>query len=349
MPDPYNGFAGIAQYNRDLIDALCDLPSVDAVLSLARHAAPADPIPAKLREIHLPGWASRFVLRAILEGIRFHPDLIICGHVNLLPLACLLKRALKRPLILEAYGIEIWEKPRRIGSAIKDADAIVAISRFTRSQVLKWADIPPEKVRVIANAIHLESYKHGEKPVHLIERYGLQDRRVLLTLGRIEPERYKGHDQIIDLLPILIRDVPDLKLLIVGDGQDRARLEGRVMEMGLSDRVVFAGRIPEHEKLDHYNVADAFVMASTKEGFGFVFLEAAACGLPVLGGSIDGSRDALLDGKLGILVDPRNQDELVAGLRRLLAQEKSVSPELVRFDFPRFRLQIDELIQSFAS
>ena len=79
---------------------------------------------------------------------------------------------------------------------------------------------------------------------------------------------------------------------------------------GLSDRVVFAGFIPEAEKADHYRLADAYVMPGRGEGFGFVFLEAMACGIPVVGSRLDGSREALRQGDLGILVDPDRPDDI---------------------------------------
>jgi glycosyltransferase involved in cell wall biosynthesis len=74
-----------------------------------------------------------------------------------------------------------------------------------------------------------------------------------------------------------------------------------------------------------------------------VFLEAAACGLPVLGGKADGSRDALVDGELGLMVDPESPDELLDGLETILKREKRVPDCLAPFDFPRFRAQIEEL------
>src|SRR5262249_27195287 len=155
---------------------------------------------------------------------------------------------------------------------------------------------------------------------------------------------YKGQDRIITLLPKLISKFPDLVFMIVGDGSDRARLEEIVTTLTLQEHVIFAGRIPENEKVDHYNLADAFAMPSTSEGFGFVFLEAAACGLPVLGGRIDGSRDALVDGQLGVMIDPENTDELLDGLEEILQRKKHVPDCLGPFDFPRFSRQIQELV-----
>ena len=115
-------------------------------------------------------------------------------------------------------------------------------------------------------------------------------------------------------MPRLLRQLPDLRYLIVGDGSDRARLEAKARAHGLSDYVIFAGRIAEAEKVAHYNLADVYVMPSHGEGFGIALIEAAACGVPVVGSSVDGSRDALLDGQLGRMVDPSKPDELIEAI-----------------------------------
>ncbi len=222
---------------------------------------------------------------------------------------------------------------------------MIAISRYTREQVQRWSGIEPHRIRVVPNAVHLGCYSRGAKPRHLVERYGVEGKLVLLTVGRLRSnERYKGQDKIITLLAKLTARFPNLVYLIAGDGDDRDRLETMTMKSELQGHVIFAGRISEEEKIDHYNLADAFAMPSTGEGFGFVFLEAAACGLPVLGGSVDGSRDALVDGHLGVMVDPENPDELFQGLETILTQEKRVPDCLAAFDFPRFRTQVEELV-----
>ena len=349
MPDAYRGFGGIAQYNRDLIDALVNSDRVDQIVSLTRHFPEADsglePPPAKLVQHFLPGHAARYVTAALRYGLSLHPDVILCGHINLLPVAALLKKLTGRPVILEAYGIEAWERLRGLRSwGTQCVDLTIAISRYTRERLIGWSRIEPHRIKVVPNAVHLNRYSSGEKPRYLVERYGVEGKRVLLTVGRLPGhERYKGQDRIITLLFKLITRVPNLVYLIVGDGSDRARLETMVSTFLLQEHVIFAGRIPEKEKIDHYNLADAFAMPSTSEGFGFVFLEAAACGLPVLGGAVDGSRDALLDGRLGVMVDPENPDELLDGLETILHEEKHVPDCIKPFDFPRFKMQIEEL------
>jgi phosphatidylinositol alpha-1,6-mannosyltransferase len=347
MPDPYGGFGGIAQYNRDLFDALCASSEVESILSLTRHPPDSDiEIPKKLSERFLPGSELRYLAAAVMTGLKMRPDVVLCGHVNLLPVAALLKRLTGSKLILEAYGFEIWQPLPGVRSwGTKDVDLVISISRYTREQLIRWSCLEPGRIKIVPNAVHLDRYAQTKKPPSLVDRYGVEGKLVLLTVGRLPGhERYKGQDRIIALLPKLTARFSNLVYLIVGDGEDRLRLEALTMKLGLQEQVVFAGRISEEEKIDHYNLADAFAMPSTSEGFGFVFLEAAACGVPVLGGSVDGSRDALVDGRLGVMVDPENSDELLSGLEEILSREKQVPECLSPFDFPRFISQIAALL-----
>lgn len=349
MPDPYAGFGGIAQYNRDLLDSLVSSDRVDLIVSLTRHLSDPDPglkpAPAKLVQHFLPGNSTHYAIAALRYGLRLHPDAVICGHINLLPVAALLKTLTGASLILEAYGIDAWQRPRGVRSwGIQKIDLVIAISRFTREKFISWSGLEAHRVKVVPNAVHLERYRQTGKPAYLVGRYRLEGKRVLLTVGRLPGnERYKGQDRIIKLLPALADKFPNLVYVIAGDGSDRARLEALVDKMALRARVVFTGKISEQEKTDHYNLADAFAMPSLSEGFGFVFLEAAACGVPVLGGSRDGSRDALVDGRLGVMVDPENSDELFKGLEEILRQDKRIPEALAQFDFPRFKKQIWDL------
>src|SRR5262249_8703857 len=154
-----------------------------------------------------------------------------------------------------------------------------------------------------------------ERDWSLVDRYGLHSSKVMLTVGRMAAEeRYKGFDEVINVLPQLLQRLPDLKYLIVGDGSDRGRLEDMVKVLGLSQYVIFAGRVLEGEKVAPYHLADAFVMPSYGEGFGIALIEAAACGIPIVGSSVDGSRDALLDGRLGRMVDPKTPNKLIEAI-----------------------------------
>jgi glycosyltransferase involved in cell wall biosynthesis len=125
--------------------------------------------------------------------------------------------------------------------------------------------------------------------------------------------------------------------LLVGTGPDRCRTEKLVADLGVQDAVIFAGFVPDEELSEYYNVCDLFAMPSKGEGFGIVYLEALACGKPVLAGNKDGSRDALDDGELGLLVDPDNAAEIASETIRVLRRQHS-HPNLFRPEFLRQRV-----------
>ena len=140
--------------------------------------------------------------------------------------------------------------------------------------------------------------------------------------------------------------IRDSVYLIGGDGPDRPRLTAKAESLGLAGRVIFAGRIAEEEKVAHYRLADAYVMPSRGEGFGIVLLEAMACGLPALASVTDGGREALLEGKLGLLVDPDDPASVAAGIRAVLARPKGRPAGLEHFSTAAFRARVGLLLDA---
>jgi glycosyltransferase involved in cell wall biosynthesis len=169
----------------------------------------------------------------------------------------------------------------------------------------------------------------------LLARYGVSaDAQVLMTLGRLAGrERYKGFDEIIDLLPDLH---PEIVYMIVGDGDDRQRLESKARELGVSERVVFTGYVGDAEKAAHYRLADAFLLAGRGEGFGIVLLEAMACAIPCIGSALDGTAEALREGQLGLVIDPTNREALRDAIEASLRKPKLVPPGLEYFSSEQF-------------
>src|SRR5207253_5289087 len=131
-------------------------------------------------------------------------------------------------------------------------------------------------------------------------------------------ERGKGHDHVIEALPQVLAACPNAVYVVVGDGDDRSRLQRLAQATGVADRVVFAGAVDDSELPDYYRLADVFVMPSVQEGFGIVFLEAAASGLKIVAGDRDGSADPLADGRLGRLVHPADRAQLVEAITEAL-------------------------------
>jgi asparagine synthase (glutamine-hydrolysing) len=356
VTDAYGGHGGIALYNRDLLQALCSFPRCASVVAIPRLMPnPPEPMPAKLAYLTAAAGGKLRYLATVLRVLRDDRgyDLVICGHINLLPLAWLTSWRLNAPLALFIHGIDAWQPTRSlfVNTLARRTHSVVAVSEMTAKKFRSWASSAKQQLHVLPNAIHAEWYGPGSKSCALLERYRLAGRTVLMTLGRLDPaEQYKGFDETLEVFPTLIEAVPDVAYLIVGDGDDRGRLEQKARALGIADRVVFAGRVSEAEKADHYRLADVFVMPSRGEGFGFVLLEAMACGIPVIASKSDGGREAVRDGRLGILVDPRDGDALKRTILEALARPKgSVPVGLEYFSFANFEARAHSLFAGVLS
>ena len=328
LTDGFGGVGGIAKFNRDFLQALDACALVKRVHALPRLIP--EPIEEAIPELVVydrkaargrVAFIRRLVVQAWQGG---RVDLLICGHLYLLPIAWLLARLFRARLALIIHGVDAWTPSRKIlaNRLARTVDAVIAVSHYSAERFSNWSKLPIDRVYILPNCVDLDRFRPQDRDGALVERYGLQSGKIIMTVGRLaSTERYKGFDQVIELIPRLLERFPNLKYLIVGNGDDRARLEAKAAALGVSDKVVFAGHVPESEKVAHYNLADVYVMPSTGEGFGIVLIEAAACGVPVVGSLADGSREALLEGRLGRLVDPKSPDELAAAVTAVLETE----------------------------
>lgn len=354
LTDAFGGHGGIAVYNRDMLTALCSHPLISEVVALPRSISnPLGPLPQGLT--HVTGAANGPVAylaalcRTVVGSRGF--NLILCGHINLMPLARLVGAILRAPVILEIYGIDAWQPTTRalVSRSARSAMVVISISGYTRDRFLSWAGVPEDRVLLLPNAIHLDAYGVGDRPGYLLDRYGLRGRRILMTFGRlVSKERAKGFDEVLDILPELRRTHPDLAYVIAGDGPDRDRLEARVRALGIKEHVVFTGRVDEAEKADLYRMCDLYVMPSRGEGFGFVFLEAMACGIPVIASRVDGSRDAVRDGLLGPMVDPDDAEALRDAVLAGLEASREVPEGLAHFGFPAFTQRVHRIVDEIT-
>lgn len=341
--DIYGGHGGIALFNREFVEALLAHPRCEEVVVLPRvvpHPG-AHPVPPRVTYLERAAQSQAVYAADALRLARERFDLVICGHVNLLPVARL---ASKHPLLV-THGIEAWKRLDRVRTKLlHDCMGVISVSAVTRDRLVAWSGYRG-KTFVLPNAVRLEQYGVRPKPRALIERHRLEGKRVVLTVGRLSAEeRSKGFDEMLEVLPNL---PPDVVAVFAGGGNDAARLEQKARALGIAPRVVFTGLFPESEKADLYALADVYAMPSRGEGFGFVFLEAMASGIPVIASKHDGGREALLGGKLGLLVDPANPAEIRAAIEELLARGERRIPEgLEYFAFPRFVERVGAIIDS---
>jgi len=352
VTDAYGGIGGIAKFNRDLLGALAALSETALVVATPRLVQrEPEPIPAK---VFFDRTSARgkfaYGLRVLRHALAPGPiHFVVCGHINLLPLAWLVSYIRGCPMAVIVHGIEAWQPHRSwlVRTLLPHVHTIVAVSRYTVDRMRAWSDLPESRFRILPNCVDLETFAPKPRNTQLAQRLGLIGRRVLLTVGRlVSKERYKGFDEVIDVLPELLREMPDLAYVIVGDGDDKPRLEAKARAACVADRIVFTGFVSEGEKIDLYNLADAYVMPSRGEGFGIVYLEALACGVPAIGSLLDGSRDALRDGLLGQLVDPRDPRQIVEAIRTALAAPRGRPKGIEHFSAQAYRESVTVIVRN---
>jgi phosphatidylinositol alpha-1,6-mannosyltransferase len=249
-------------------------------------------------------------------ALRDRPDVVLSTHIVVSPTAALLRRQLGIPFVQYVYAKEIGAKPQLARFALTRADRVVSISRYTTELAIA-AGAPADRIALISPGVDAPAVTRTDRP--------LDGPPTVLTISRLE-DRYKGHDVMLRALPLVRAEVPDVRWHIIGDGPLRQTLEDRAQALGLGDSVQFLGRVSDEARDEELARANAFCMVSrlpagrfAGEGFGIVYLEANAHGVPVVAGAVGGATDAVVHGETGLLVDPQDHvavaDALVALLR----------------------------------
>ena len=221
---------------------------------------------------------------------------------------------------ITVHGYSRSERMRRV--YLGWSDAIIAVSRFTRSALIELMSVNPAKIELIENGVDPDRFHVKPANLKLVERCGLAGKRIILGVGRLV-ER-KGFDQVLTALPLIVKRHPDLHYVIVGEGPYRAQLEALARDKGVADNVLFAGAVSDEQLVDYYSMCEMFVMPNREmldgdtEGFGLVFLEANACGKPVISGRAGGVLDAVRDGVNGLTVDGTDPHAVAGAITRLL-------------------------------
>lgn len=257
---------------------------------------------------------SRWRLAAAALAAQRAPTALLFDLLGVARVQALLPSAWRAPYLIALYGIEVW---RPLGwahrRALRGAAVVASISEHTLARARPFTGALPQ-ARVLPLALEdppaedPAATRGGAAPYFLI-------------VGRMAAsERYKGHDLVLDALALVARQRPEARLTVAGDGDDRRRLEGRARELGVADRTDFVGYVADAALPALYRGATAFVMPSTGEGFGLVFLEAMRAGIPCVAARGSVGEEVLRDGESGLLVSPTDARELADVLLRLLAE-----------------------------
>lgn len=257
-----------------------------------------------------------FNLSAVLRAPQWKPDVILNGHVVAGPAAVFLAKRYGAANVLYTYGKEVAGRAGMTAWTLRHSDAGVAVSEFTRGLMVDACGGKlPAPVAVIHPGVEVPA-QPGSKSAQ---------RPTILTTARLR-DWYKGHDQIIEALPSVLKSVPDAQWVVIGDGRIRPELEARAQQLGISDSVKFLGAVDDAERDRWLATAHVFAMPARYpkdeiggEGFPVVYLEAAAWGLPAVAGNVGGPREAVLDGQTGLSVNPESSSEIAQALIRLLS------------------------------
>jgi phosphatidylinositol alpha-1,6-mannosyltransferase len=285
-----------------------------------RSLGPAREEPAVVRVHNVPRGGRRSILRvnarAIVEGARHRPDVIVVLHVKLAPAAVLLARRFRVPIAQYVHAKEMLEVPELARLAVRSACAVIAVSSYSK-MLAEEAGAHEERIRVIHNGVDLPAKRMGPQ----------SSMPTLITVSRLE-DRYKGHDVFLKALPMVRERIPNVQWLVVGEGILRAELEQDAVRLGVGDCVKFLGSVSDTERDALLDSAWAFVMLSRQpsgrragEGFGIVYVEAGAHGLPVIAGRVPGVIDAVQEGATGILIDPTKVGEAASAATSLLTDD----------------------------
>jgi len=235
----------------------------------------------------------------------------------------MVKKIYNKPFLVSVHGLDVRPKIyknkkcyQRIEKIFKKADAILANSERTANLIAKiYGENLKTKIKIIYNGVSLEDVYQESSPIK--RRY--DSKKIILTVGNLV--KLKGINYLIQALPKIIEKVPNLVCLIIGKGEEKENLKRSVEKLNLENYVEFLGPKPHKEVFEYMSISDVFVLPSINEAFGVVYIEAMAHKVPVIGCLGQGIEDIVENEKSGILVRPKNLEDLESALIKLLTDE----------------------------
>jgi phosphatidylinositol alpha-1,6-mannosyltransferase len=313
------GFGGIQAVNRLIMDVAESTTQPSSVVSL--HDSPGASWTERWPDaICASGSRLRFTLGALARLRHARGSVILVTHVSLVPIGRLIKHISNGKLLIFLYGVEAWEPLSPLTRwGLKGCDLLVAISQYTLTQFRAQNPILNE---IPAEVCYLPARFLGNGEGTLREGENHPPGPRVLIVGRLWGRGIqKGQRELISVWPRVLDYFPQAELWIVGEGEGRSKLETLAFSMGVEQAVKFTGEVTDAELKAIYNASDLYAMPSRGEGFGLVFAEAMAHGLPCIASKRDAGSEVVVDGETGILVDPANLDEIFQAIKSFLGDK----------------------------
>lgn len=330
-------YGGVQTYSWEMAHRLSDRVAALEVLAPNRPAAPpvdrSAPFPVtrlSCRPAHLP-----FALLPMLarRACTQKTDVVLHAQWQTVGASVLshILTGYPRRVVCAAHGRELLFNPvqgvpvlettyeQLRAFLLRQVDLFLPVSHYTAG-LLQDRGLSAAQTPVVPNGTDPQHFQPHDASA-LRRHLGFSDRRIVLTVGRLVHR--KGVDTVLRALPAIAENCPDVAYVVVGTGPDQGRLERLAKRLGVANRVRFVGTV-DHDRLPlYYSAADLFVMPAREdppdvEGFGLVFLEANACGTPVIGARTGGIPDAIVDGETGLLVPANAPEALAEAATRIL-------------------------------
>ena len=330
----FSGVGGIEQFNKYVAKCLQELGANGKYKKKVFSIYDDSPDAAIIEAKNFKGYKQRkvFAVLDIIRQVRGF-DIVILGHVLLYPVGDILNFISKKTKwYFFAHGIEVWNKiPERQKKALQRCNGVLSVSRFTADALIANQGVMKDKIEIFYNSLDSKRLQNANDNLvqNLKIKYNLcEEDTVFLTVSRMsEKERDKGYPSAIKAMAELVREHKNVKHILIGTStpEELVYINRLVAEHKLEGHVILAGYVSDEDLPNYYALADVFVMPSRKEGFGIVFIEAAWYGLQVIAGNKDGSKEAILYGEMGILVNADVQEEVNAAMKAQLGYRKTDS------------------------
>lgn len=342
----YSSLGGEQRYAATLVRGLAGVGADTTVVALWDRRADVAHAPDPARFVACGGRKLRCVRAVAAALVRERPAVIVLGHVLLAPLALLAK--LLRPrarVLLVVYGLEVWDPPAWVRRILvrRAVDGVIAVSDYTARATAAGYGLPRSRFALLPPAVDpppvsrddlrpskTEAPRDGLNPAapHDGHEPAVPPRdgagwpadagpRILSVTRLGAHADGKGIDVVLRALPRVLAAIPGVRYEVIGDGEGRAALEERARSLGVASAVRFRGAVSDAARDEAYRSADVFVLPSTQEGFGIVFIEAWRHALPVV--AADAAAASEVVGERGVLVPPGDDAALAEALIALLS------------------------------
>jgi glycosyltransferase involved in cell wall biosynthesis len=317
--DIFSQAGGIGRYTRRFLQALSGLAQKTIVLSLWDSAVESQRIPPGMDFIPCQRNKMKALSLFLSKLILFRPAVIVYGHIMLVPLAVIGKILSPRSRhVLIVYGIEVWGDGyyRNTGlerwTVKRYLDAIITISLFTQQRMINNFVIGQAQFYLLPPALDLNPTRAASDP--------LKQSQSVLTVTRLSvSEQNKGVDKVLRALPKVLETYPETVYTVIGEGPLKEQYQKLALDLGIADHVRFLGYVDEVTLHAAYEQSSLFIMPSSKEGFGIVFLEAWQYKLPVICGNRDASAEVVTHDLNGLTVNPDSPEEIAQAILFLLS------------------------------